>query len=53
MMPTNAPVPGDDTVPSAQAERRRAWFGDVNGIVLYAVVVAVVAACIVWIVAAT
>jgi hypothetical protein len=49
-MATNAPVPGDDTVPSARAERRRAWFGDAEGLVLYSVAVAAVAACLIGIV---
>ncbi len=50
-MATNAPVLGDDTVPSAQAERRRARLGDVDGILLYAVIVALLAALILGIVA--
>lgn len=49
-MAANAPVPGDDTVPSARAERRRAWLGDVDGIWLYSSIVAVLAALIVSIV---
>jgi hypothetical protein len=47
---TNAPAPGDDTVPSARAERRRAWGGDANGIWLYSVIVAVLATLIIGIV---
>lgn len=45
-MATNAPVPGDSTVPSARAERVRARWGDANGIALYSVAVAVVAALV-------
>lgn len=51
-MATNAPVPGDDTVPSASAERVRMWQGDAAGIVLYAIAVAGVAALAVTIVVA-
>ena len=36
-MVTNAPVPGDDTVPSARAERRRIMLDNVDGVLLYAV----------------
>lgn len=45
-MATNAPVPGDDTVPSARAERRRARIDDKVGIWLYAGIVLVLAALI-------
>lgn len=41
-MATNAPVTGDDTVPSAAAERRREWRDDTKGIRLYAIAIVVV-----------
>lgn len=48
-MATNAPVP-DDTVPSARAERQRAWIDDVDGVRLYTGIVVVLAALILCIV---
>jgi hypothetical protein len=52
-MATNAPTPGDDTVPSAQAERRRIWFGDTTGVAIYSVLVALIFVAVLGIVIAT
>jgi hypothetical protein len=49
-MAANAPVPGDDTVPSARAERRRAWSGDTKGVWLYSCIVTVLSLIIISIV---
>lgn len=41
-MVKNAPSPGNETVPSARAERRRSWSSDTRGVALYAAIVAIV-----------